>query len=61
MIDPLYKLKTICTEQRNDLSEHLARGGVADYPAYCKAVGAVQTLDLVLAEIAELERRMAEE
>lgn len=61
MIDPLYKLKSLCTEQRNDLSEHLARGGVADYPAYCKAVGAVQTLDLILAEIELLERRMAEE
>jgi hypothetical protein len=61
MIDPIYKLKKVCTEQRKDLSGHLAGGGVNDYNAYCKAVGAIQTLDMVLSEIEELEKNAVEE
>lgn len=61
MIDPLYKLKRVATEQREDLAAHLVAGGVSDFTAYSKAVGAIQALDLMLAEIAELEQQMAEE
>ena len=61
MIDPLYKLKKVATEQREDIAELLVSGGVADFNAYSKAVGAVQALDLILTEIADLEQRMIEE
>lgn len=61
MIDPLYKLKTVATEQREDLMDLLASGGIPDFNAYARAVGAIQALELVLAEIADLERRMHEE
>jgi hypothetical protein len=61
MIDPLYKIKQVCSLQRKDLADHVAAGGVEDFNAYCKAVGAIQALDLILSEIADLERRAAEE
>jgi len=61
MIDPLYKLKKVATEQREDIAELLVSWGVADFNAYSKATGAIQALDLILAEIAELEQRMLEE
>jgi hypothetical protein len=61
MIDPIYKLKKVCAEQRQDLSDHLAGGGAVDYSEYCKAVGAIQCLDLVLREIEELEKKSVEE
>lgn len=61
MIDPIYKLKKLCIEQRKDLSDHLSAGGVSDYNAYCKAVGAIQTLDMILSEIEEFEKNSVEE
>lgn len=61
MIDPLYKLRKVAEEQKSDLTDLLASGGVTDFNSYSRAVGAIQALDLMLVEIAELERRMAEE
>lgn len=61
MIDPIYKIKKVCSEQRQDLADHIAGGGANDYAEYCKVVGAIQTLDLVLREIEELEKKAVEE
>lgn len=61
MIDPLYKLRKVAEEQRQDLTDLLASGGVNDFTAYSRAVGAIQALELILSEITDLERRMAEE
>jgi len=61
MIDPLFKLKSVATEQKQDLTDLLASGGVKDFTDYSRAVGAIQALDMMLAEIADLERRMMEE
>jgi len=61
MIDPIYKIKTTCMDHRSGFADHITSGGAGDFSAYCKAVGAIQALDLVLTEIAELERRMREE
>lgn len=60
-MDPIEKLKRVCSEQREDMTQFLASGGVNDYPAYCKVVGALQALDLVLAEIADIEKKLIEE
>lgn len=50
-MEPIEKIRRLCTEQRDDLAQYLAVGGAPDYSAYCKAVGAVQALDTVLAAI----------
>lgn len=60
-MDPLEQLRRTCREQRDGLAELMLGGGVADYAAYSKAVGAVQALDLVLNEIAEIEKKYIEE
>lgn len=51
MMDLIDKVRRLCAEQRDDLAQYLAVGGAPDYNAYCKAVGAVQALDTVLATI----------
>jgi hypothetical protein len=60
-MDGLEKLRRTCREQREGLAELLTGGGVSDYAAYSKAVGAVQALDLVLNEIAEIEKKYIEQ
>lgn len=61
MIDPLAKIKSVITAQREDLAAHLTGGGAQDYAQYSKMVGAMQALDLVMLEVETLEERMLEE
>lgn len=61
MMDPLDKLKRLCTEQRDDMAAFLVSGGASDYAAYCKAVGAAQALSLVLNAIEDIEKTLIEE
>lgn len=61
MINPMYKLKKIAEEQKKDLTDMLASGAAKDFNDYCRAVGAIMSFDLILTEIDDLERRMAEE
>jgi hypothetical protein len=60
-MDPLEKLKRLCREQKDDMAAFMLSGGAQDYPAYCKAVGAAQALELVLNEIADIEKALIEE
>ena len=55
------RLRHILTLQRNDLADYLATGGAVDYVAYAKTVGAIGALDMVLAEIADIEKKQLEE
>ena len=55
------RLRHILTKQRRDLAEHISAGGAVDYIAYSKAVGAIQTLDMVLVEIADIEKKQLED
>ena len=61
MIDPMYKLRSLCAEQKADLTDHLAGGGAKDFSEYCKTVGAIQALSMVLGEIEALEKKAVEE
>lgn len=60
-MDEFDRLRHILTKQRQDLAEHISAGGAADYVAYSKAVGAIQTLDMVLAEITDIEKKQLED
>ncbi len=61
MIDVVELLRSDLRQQRDDLSAFLCRGDPKDYAEYCKAVGAVQTLERVLLAITELEIKAIEE
>ena len=61
MIDPLYKLKKVAEEQKDALKDMLASGAAKDFNDYSRGVGAIMSFDLILTEIDDLERRMAEE
>ena len=60
-MDPLEKLKRDLSMQRNDMSNFVTGGGPTDFSAYSKAVGSIQTLDMVLAMIEELENNRIED
>jgi hypothetical protein len=60
-METLERLRRTLATQRRDLADHLALGGAADFNAYAKAVGAIQTLDMVLGEIADIEKKQLEE
>jgi hypothetical protein len=55
------RLRHVFTLQRNDLADHLAAGGAVDHAAYSKIVGAIGVLDMVLAELADIEKKQLEE
>lgn len=55
------RLRHVFTLQRNDLADHLAAGGAVDHVAYSKIVGAIGVLDMVLAELADIEKKQLEE
>lgn len=61
MIDPIHRLKKLCTEQMEDLKGHITMGGAPDYASYTKAVGAVHALGMVLDEIQEIEKLLDDE
>jgi len=60
-MDELDRLRHLIAKQRQDLAEHISAGGAVDYVAYSKAVGAIQTLDMVLVEIADIEKKRLED
>jgi len=60
-MDPLEKVKRELSAQRTDMVNYVASGGPVDYPAYCKAVGSIQTLDLALALLEEATKMDVEE
>lgn len=53
-------LRQDVTMQRADLAAFVTSGGPKDYAGYCKAVGAIQALDMVLMEIDKIEKRQIE-
>ena len=55
------RIRHRCREEKEAISAHLVGGGVPDYAAYSKAVGAVQALEMVLSEIDEIEQKYIEQ
>ena len=55
------RLRHVFALQRQGLVDYLAEGGPVDYAAYAKTVGAIGALDMVLAEIADIEKKQLEE
>jgi len=60
MDDTIKHMRGVCTAQRGDLANHLAAGGAQTYEEYCKAVGAIQALDMVLIELEDVAKKSVE-
>ena len=48
-------------EYKEELKDHLAMGGVSDYSEYMRLVGRHETLNLLGADLVEIEKRLIEE
>jgi len=54
-------IKKKISEYKEELKDHLAMGGVSDYSEYMRLVGRHETLNLLGADLVEIEKRLIEE
>ena len=54
-------IKKKISEYKEELKDHLAMGGVSDYSEYMRLVGRHETLNLLGADLGEIEKRLIEE
>jgi len=59
-MDPLTLLKDKLNGSRQAIGEFLLSGGARDYEAYIRATARAATLDSVIQEIEDIERRYLE-
>lgn len=60
-MDPLETLRKRIEEHKEQITEHLLSGGAKSYEDYVGLMGKVQSLDYVLSDISEIEKRYLEE
>ena len=61
MIDPLRELKNKIGTYKEDLATHLLSGGARSHEEYCRAVGRAAALELILSDIASIEKKYIED
>jgi len=60
-MNPLDAVKARIAQYKEQLSEHLMSGGAKDHVDYVRAVAKANAFDLVLNDIADIEKRYIED